>query len=259
MTTPKLNPHKRHIEKTRAVIELVSKFGFASPANITMAVGCKRQGTPTQMVNAGILNSRTMSGLIVLGKGVTAILGLTKREALAADAKQVDIWKVTSNRAAHTLIAQSETLALIQGRIINNPNFEFEKYEVEPQAMGETRRPDVVWYFRDIESNRSFKINVEIELSAKDGRDQDQFFTKLLFAKMITFVVFEEEKLMRRYIQHAKTYHAAGAMPIWKKTNGAWWKLDTQEPIPVKNWHDIYFRIAGKPSLHHLSDLIAKS
>ncbi len=258
MTTPKLNPHVRHQEKIRIVIDLVSKFGFASPANITLAVGTKRQGTPTQMVNAGILNSRSMSGLIVLGKGVTAILGLTKREALAAEAKPVDIWKVTSNRAAHTLIAQSETVLQMQGKIVNNPNLEFEKFEVEPQQLGETRRPDVVWYFFDKKNNQRFKINVEIELSAKDGRDLDQFFTKLLFANVITFVVFEEERLLRRYVEHAKTYHAAGSMPIWKKTNGAWWKLESQEPIPAKRWNDLYFKIANNSKLQPLSDLMNK-
>lgn len=182
--------------------------------------------------------------------------GLTKKAAIDAGVKQVDIWKVRSGRAAHFLIAQSETILAKRGKVGINQEWAFEAYEVESQEVGATICPDVVWHFRNRNNAASTSMNVEVELSGKDGRELDQFYFKLLFAKDVSLVVFEGEELLQRYVSYAQRYKAIGAMPIWKKTNGEWWKLESLEPIPGSRWDRIYFRVAGRHGMPQLSKLI---
>ncbi len=257
MVDPTLNLRLRYQEKVHDVIDLIAHFGFASASNITLATGSSRRGFAKELHEKGILTCRTISGLIVAEKGVASIYGLTKSTAVDAAVKQVDIWKVSSSRAAHALILQAETVRAKRG-LYPNPHIVLVDYKVELKTAGSSVRYDAVWYMRNMRTAETFSVAVEAERSGKkSGLELDLFFTKLLFAPSQSLVIFEAAGLMEDYLRHAQKYKAAGRIPHWKCTNGEWWQLQDPKLIASGRWARVGFRLAGTDFTVRLSDDLA--
>jgi hypothetical protein len=187
-----------------------------------MAAGRTRRGFPTQLMKLGLILSRELTA-------TQTIYGLSKKGAALAGVPKFDIHKVSLSRFEHALTVQEVTLSRIE-------YYDVENYEFEPQELGHSSRPDVVWY---LTNNRKWFF--EIELSSKsivDG-ELDRFFLKLI--SRYTIVVFRDQELLRRYVKHAFRY-SNGGIPEWEKVDGNW--VLTGEIIKVARdvWNHVSFQ-----------------
>jgi hypothetical protein len=244
----KLGTQARHQEKIHLVLMFLAVFGIISPMLINQLSNHTKRGFPLVMLKKGLLICRKVSGLIVLGCGVTVIYGLSKQGAALAGVKQKDIHHIGADRLAHVLIAQHFVIHVMDKKR-NYAGFpmylDLIKFEFEPQTTPKDFRPDLILHFFNLLDETELTFHVEIERTRKHTKQLDRFFNKILFSQHdMTIVVFENESDREFYLRRAKALHEQKFLPQWFQANGAWFS-DTPRRIPQEAWKRVCFKMAG--------------
>ncbi len=246
------NPRTRAQQKTYDVLDIVGKFGFASPGNITLASGAKMRGYGERLHEIGLLTKREVSGLVVEGKAVTKIFGLSRKGADLAGVEPVDIWKVSAARMAHTLIAQRIVIESFRGNGIPFSGIALD-YTVEPQGPGIHFRPDVMLLCQHLaDEDAFFGVYIEVELSGKSGGELDRFFAKLDSLRCV--VHFESPQLMHRYLRKMEEYVIKNELPKWYRRADGIFIPDGVMQFCELNFRHVYFQTRSES--HNLDSLI---
>ena len=235
------SPRQAGLEKARQALDWVYRWGYSSASVLDSLSGAKRRGLSARLVKQGLLKStRTESGGAV--KGVPqAILTLTPlglsdverwRESLLP--YELDAYRYRQDQLRHYMLAQMATAkGLADGRL---GGFATEKELAERSAAG-VKQPDVLWYLPGGNT-----IGVEVELSAKWGRDLDMFVLACLNAIQRdndgvptrfnqVAVASDSPAILKRY----KAAFAPGATyGLWQKdARSRWEKVGTRQ---VPQW-----------------------
>lgn len=239
-----VNPRTRAQQKIQAVLKVIGKFGFASPENITIASGALQRGFGERLYDAGLLTKREVSGLIVEGKSVIKIYGLSKKGADLAGFEPVDIWKLSASRMAHALIAQKITIEAHKKWVIPCVGLAID-YFVEQQGAGVHSRPDVVLMCQNpyLEYHPE-EVMIEVELSAKSGGELERFFAKLHGLNCLVY--FENRTLSARYLNKLATFERKGELPKWYRRADGEHVSDGVIPFYELDYAGIYFRVGGE-------------
>jgi len=230
---------QRSKEQIQKALEFLAKAKFTIAKNLQDVVGRNRRGLPTQLVKKGLLVSRKMP------TGQT-IVGLSSKAAAMMGVKKIDIHKLSPLRVAHSLLVQTEIIALM-GYVVD--------YQFEPQANSHDYRPDA-----GLQITSGLIVDIEAEISPKGIKngEMDRFFLKNLDThtnKTQKRVVFKEESMLECYLTHAKRYYQDG-IPRWIKVNGEWMKLDKVVRFSDKQWSRVMFKMSNDFAIHSLLYLI---
>lgn len=231
------SPRQAGLDKARQALDWVYRWGYSAASVLDGLSGAKRRGLSARLVKQGLLRStRTESGGTV--KGVPqAILTLTPlglsdverwRESLLP--YELDAYRYRQDQLRHHMLAQTATAkALAENRIVG---FATEKELAERSAAG-MKQPDVLWTLPTGQ-----KVGVEVELSAKWGRDLDTFVLACLKAiskgqegKPARFdmvaVVSDSPAILKRY---KAAFEPGATYGLWQKDERSRWeKVGTQQ------------------------------
>lgn len=235
------SPRQAGLDKARQALDWVYRWGYSAASVLDGLSGAKRRGLSARLVKQGLLKStRTESGGTV--KGVPqAILTLTPlglsdverwREYLLP--YELDAYRYRQDQLRHYMLAQMATAkAQAEGLLVG---FSTEKELSERSAAG-VKQPDVLW---NLPTGQ--KVGIEIELSAKWGRDLDTFVLACLKAISkgpegaparfdMVAVVSDSPAILKRY---KAAFEPGANYGIWQKDERSRWeKIDTQK---VPTW-----------------------
>ena len=233
------SPRQRGQEKTRLALDWVYRWGWSTPSTIDLIGGSNRRGLAARLVRVGLLReTRSESGGAV--RGVPAkILTLTevgqseierlRDELLPYDR---DPYRIRQDQLRHYQIAQSATAqSLRDGKIAG---FQTEQEIAEASASG-VKQPDVVWLLPGGQ-----RIGVEIELTAKWGRDLDQFIRASLIALSqqknqqrprfdLIAIVTDSPAILRRY---RSALEPGATFKLWQKDQRNHWQATGPANVP---------------------------
>jgi len=234
------NPRTRGQEKILDVLDIVGKFGFASPENITLASGAKMRGYGERLHKQGLLTKGEVSGLVVKGKAVTKIYGLSKKGAGLVGLEPVDIWKISVSRMAHTLITQKIVIEAFKKSIIPCAGLATD-YTVEPQGAGMHFRPDATLLCHALVEEDAFVgVHIEVELSGKSGGELDRFLAKL--HRSMCLVHFESTQLMNHYLRKLEECDIKNELTKWFKRGDGNYVPDGVLRFAELDFSGVYFQ-----------------
>ncbi|WP_321812826.1 hypothetical protein [Burkholderia sp. BCC1985] len=169
------SPRARGEEKTRIALDWIYRWGWAAPTTLDLLVGTVSRGLGSRLVKRRLLvRTRTEAGGGV--KGVPAWLltlsqvGLEEIERVRDTLLpyELDPYRVRQDHLRHGQLAQLATARnLLKGNLLEG--YLTEK-ELAARSAAGIKQPDVVWVLQS-----GARIAVEVELSAKWGRDLDHF------------------------------------------------------------------------------------
>lgn len=234
------NPRTRAQEKIRDVLNIIGKFGFSSPENITLASRAAMRGYGERLHEAGFLTKREVSGLVVGGKAVSKIYGLSQKGADLTGCDPVDIWKISAGRMAHTLIAQRIVIEGFKKNIIPCAGLAVD-FRVEAYGSGIHFRPDVTLQCQGLmDDGNNVVVYLEVELSGKSGGELDRFYAKL--NRSMCLVHFESPQLMHRYICKLGEFVIKEELPKWFRRADGNYIPDGTLPFDELDLSGVYFQ-----------------
>lgn len=244
-----VNPKTRFNEKLADILQLVGKFGFSSPECITFATGAQSHGFGERLHKKKLLTRRDVAGLVIAGKAVTRIYGLSKQGAQLVGLEPKDIWKVSVPRMAHTLVAQKIALKAFHEQIIPCSGLAID-LRVEEQCRDSPYRYDLTLLCESIYDDEDDEygdnaqnpdaVHVEIELSGKYGAVLDLFFLKLGAKKVLVY--FLDSKLMARYLDKLSKYSREGFMKTWSKKSDGTYVEELNIKFSDLDFSGVFFR-----------------
>lgn len=231
------SPTARGKEKMNAALNWVYRWGSTSSTLIDLVGGAQGRGLAARLVRQGLLaRTRTESGGGLANIPIAILtlteLGLQEAERRSDELLQYDLdpYKVRQVQLRHDYLAQWYTvLALQAGKITD---FLTERQLVQRSAAN-LKQPDVVWL------NEERRTAVEIELSAKWGRNLDQF----VYASILSLLnkqdkprlfdslgIFSDSPAILRRYQAA---FAPGAkLRTWEKDGQRRWVINSELSVP---------------------------
>jgi hypothetical protein len=171
------SPHEVGLEKEREVLTWTYAWDWTSPTIAALVGRDNQNGLASRLVRQGLLKkTRTESGggqagvpaymLTLTSGGVSKVeRHIEKEEQLLR--YNTDPYKINQALLRHDILSQATTVkALREGSITQY----WTPAQYRTKAEFGVKEPDVIWETKEGET-----IAVEIELSAKWGRDIDQF------------------------------------------------------------------------------------
>lgn len=231
-------PRQRGEEKTLTALDWIYRWGWSSPSTVELIGGAKRSGLAARLVRNGLLlSTKTESGGGVRGVP-TSILTLTRlgleeierfREVLLP--YQLDPFRIRQDKLRHDQLAQHLTAkGLLQGTL---QDFHSE-IELAQRSAAAVKQPDVLWVLPDGQ-----RCAVEIELSAKWGRDLDGFVRGCLLALAsreerparfnFVAVVSDSPAIIKRY---QAAFSPGARYGVWQKDERRHWQKTADKTVP---------------------------
>ncbi len=175
------SPRQRGEEKMHAALDWVYRWGWSTPSIIDFVGGNAANGLAARLVKRGLLTkTRTASGGSVKGVPIWLLhlspAGLVEVERVRNELLpyQLDPYRTRQDQLRHYTIAQTATAkSLKTGYVVA---FQTET-ELAQRSSKDTKQPDIVWYLPD-----GIRMAIEVELTAKWGRDLDHFVLACLIA-----------------------------------------------------------------------------
>jgi DNA-binding PadR family transcriptional regulator len=235
------SPRARGDEKMLLALDWIYKWGWASPSTLDLLVGTVGRGLGTRLVKRGLLiKTRTQSGGGV--KGVPAsVLTLSQtgleeieriRESLLP--YELDPYRIRQHQLRHYQLAQLATARnLLKGNLLKS--YLTEK-ELSARSAAGIKQPDVVWILQS-----GAKIAVEVELSAKWGRDLEHFIHACIQSlsqaadgsrprfDMVT-ISTDSRAIVRRY---QAAFQPGSTYSMWKKDAQRRWVVASAAEVPA--------------------------
>lgn len=175
------SPSERGEKKRRRALEWIHRWGYTSPDILRQVVGQAASGYSSKLSRAGLLvESRTQAGGVQKGVPKTVLTlstaGLQEAERFSAQLlryRELDPGRINQHLLRHNILAQQLTLNAMKSGSGND--FMTERMLDHTGDKKDEKKPDVIW---SIDGARKL-FAVEIELTAKWGRDLDDFVLKV--------------------------------------------------------------------------------
>lgn len=227
------SPRARGEEKTRLALDWIYRWGWASPSIVDRLSGAVRRGLAARLVRQGLLvATRTESAGAV--RGVPAKI-LTLSESGQAEVERWrsslipysrDPYRIRQDLLRHNQLAQQVTAtSLLNGSI----RAFLTEQEIANRSEVAQKQPDVVWVHAS-----GKRCAVEVELTAKWGRQFDQFVSSCLLALAGTnarydliAIISDSPAILRRY---AAAFEPGYRYRTWERdARGHWQSVGTRE------------------------------
>lgn len=239
------SPRQIGDESRRKIVDWIYRWGYTSPSLIQQLLGRTSGGYARNLARQGWLVSTKTESRRPAAYYTLSELGLQEATRFSNDLyryPELDSYRVNQQQIRHYLIAQSATLnGLHLGEIIH---YETERMFFPSGDKAGMKRPDVVWH-----TQTGTKIGVEIELSAKWGKDLDKFVLDIERALESTqnkpasynrFAIISDSKaIIDRY---RTAMQPSADLSIWKKNQRHHWVVD--KTISIPSW------LIGKIDFH---------
>ena len=231
------NPTAVGQAKVRQALDWVYRWGWSSSSTLDSLSGAVRRGLSAKLVKLGLLQStRTESGGAVRGVP-QAILTLTKlgvsdvsrwREDLLP--YEIDAYRIKQDHLRHYQLAQTATAkALADGKISNF----FAEKELAQKSAAAVKQPDVLWLVS------GQKVAVEVELSAKWGRDLDRFVAACVQSLTkgsggqsrfdVLALITDSPAIRKRYLA---AFEIGASYALWMKDERGFWVKTGTAKVP---------------------------
>ncbi|CAG0942233.1 hypothetical protein ANRL1_00869 [Anaerolineae bacterium] len=159
---------------------------------------------------------------------------------------EVDPYRVSQQLLRHNLLAQQITAnALLSGAI---ENYETERMFIEGKGQSHIKIPDVAWT-----SSSGLRIAVEVELSAKWGRNLDDFVLNICTglqrgngkrAQCDRFLIMSDSRaIIERY---RMAMQPGTQVNIWAKNQRNHWVIDKTVTVPDWLIQKVDFKLLGE-------------
>lgn len=234
------NARQRGEEKALLALDWVYRWGCSSPSIVDMLSGTAAAGLTARLIRRGLLvKTKTESGggrkdvpnfIVTLSLSGLEEIERVRDELLPYD---LDPFKVRQDQLRHAMIGQAATARNLLGGAISG--FQSETEMAQKSKRG-AKQPDICWLMPD-----SRRIGVEIELSAKWGRDLDEFVSACLIATSRRdetgprfdeiWVVTDSPAIEKRY---TAAFSPGKTVNIWKKNDQRRWVVE--KPANVPDW-----------------------
>lgn len=229
------SPREVGRDKVAAALDWVYRWGWSAASVLDEIGDSKRRGLAARMTKSGLLvATKTQAGGAVRGVPVHMLtlsgLGLAEAERMRETLLpyRLDPARVYQGQLRHDGLTQVATLrALNAGRIT-----EFRTpVEFAEASKPNQKQPDAVWRLASGQ-----RLAVEVELTAKWGRQLDQFVLGCVqsFGEKAAnrvdqiAIVSDSPAILRRY---GAALAAGATVGIWKK-EGSVWKRKELKKIP---------------------------
>ncbi|MEM5449104.1 hypothetical protein [Paraburkholderia guartelaensis] len=229
---------QRGEEKTLRALDWVYRWGCSSPSIVDMLSGAAAAGLAARLVRRGLLvKTKTESGggrkdvpnfILTL-----SVNGLEEAERVRDELLpyELDPFKVRQNQLRHAIIGQAATARnLLSGAITGF----LSEAEMAQKSKRGAKQPDICWLMPD-----GRRVGVEVELTAKWGRDLDEFVGACLFATSRReeagprfeeiWVVTDSPAIARRY---TTAFSPEQTVNIWKKNDQRRWVVEKNAKVP---------------------------
>ena len=232
------SPRARGDEKMRLALDWVYRWGWSSSSTLEIIGGANRSGLAARLVKRGLLRSTaTENG--GAQKGIpAAILTLTETgqqevESFREDLIQYerDPYRIRQDQLRHYQIAQTATANALKLKTITGFMTELESLKKSKSGI---KQPDIIWY------TENGRMGIEVELSAKWGRQMDQFIVSCI-ASLVgdppmlneIAIISNSPAIIKRYKNEFKI---GAKVNIWKKEikeeKIGDWKITETKTIP---------------------------
>lgn len=235
-----ISPRARGAEKTRAALDWIYRWGWASPSVLDLVTDGKRTGLAARLTRQKLINStRTESGGGVQGIPVHMLtltaVGLDEVERMREDLLhyETDPYRIDQTKLRHDQLAQKATINAIKAGTIQSfktPN------ELKAKSEKGVKQPDVLWV-----DSTGQRIGIEVELSAKWDRKLDQFVMGCLLSMKKNpkepkptdvdsiALVSDSKAILKRYTQ---AFQPGEKLAIWEKNERGYWTQNKTTTIP---------------------------
>ena len=230
------SPTARGEEKKRSVLLWILRWGYSTADLVRQVTGRQRNGYARKLVRDGLLREvktewRPGRFYVLTRAGLEAAVQNSEDDICYPE---VDPSRVHVGQMAHYLAAQEKTIkALSLGTI-----FDYKTERMFSEGKKGEKRPDVIWITLD-----STYVGLEVELSAKFGKDLDQFVSRLItslddeqpgrtaFLKQVA-ILAKSDSTLNRYKQ---AMQPGVKLKIWEKSPPRY-VLECRKSIDVPDW-----------------------
>lgn len=229
-------------ERTKLALRWIYDWGWSSPQVLEILANSNRNSVAARLARRGLINrTRTESGgghrdvpayiLTLTKEGVEEVeRWLTNPAHLLP--YEVDPYRVNQSILRHDTIAQMATAKALRGDAIHSYRTE---RQLAQQSQAGVKQPDVLWLQHLDDKNRHL-MAIEVELSAKWGRDLDQFIhgcvTSLTgdsarFHKIM--LISDSPAIITRYKSAMK---GGSEYDLWEKDARRYWVVADTTEVP---------------------------
>lgn len=243
-----MSPRQLGVESKLKVIAWTYRWGYTSATIVQLLLKRTSAGYAQRLARQGwLISTKTVSG-IPASFFTLSEQGLQEAERHSTSLyryPEINPYKVNQQQIRHYLLAQTATInALMMSLIVS---YETERmFAKDGDRLGE-KRPDVVW-----QNQKAQRIAVEIELSAKWGRDLDEFVLGIVRAlqssndkpaKFSRFaIVTDSPAIQKRY---SNAMQPGTDLSLWKKDNRQHWAIEKTVKVPDWLINKVDFHLLG--------------
>ena len=221
-------------ESRLKVIQWLYNWGYTTSTTIQTLVNRTSGGYAKKLCAQGwLIHTKTASGTPA-GFYTLSQKGLEEAErhsSLLYPYKEINPFRVDQLKIRHDTFAQSATLNVLRAGVIIG--HETERMLMIDGDKSDKKRPDVVWTTKS-----QLRIGIEIELTAKWGRDLDDFISKIAHglssiedepSSYSRFsIISDSPAIIDRYKEAIKP---GALVSSWKKSPRNHWIQDKTEPV----------------------------
>ena len=228
------SPLARAEEKTKIALDWIYRWRWSAPSTLDLLVGITGRGLGARMVKQHLL-IRTATASGGGRKGVPAsILTLSKigleeieRERETLLPYELDPYRIRQDQLRHDHLAQVATAKNILNGSVQS--FLTEK-ELAAKSTLNAKQPDIVWRLRT-----GITMAVEVELSAKWGRDFDHFIHGVVESLEkqrfdVVLIATDSRAILNRY---KAALEPRTPYQIWHKDAQRRWMVKNTAEVPV--------------------------
>ncbi|RQY17967.1 hypothetical protein DF105_29160 [Burkholderia stagnalis] len=244
-----MSPRERGVEKTKAALTWLYRWGWSSPTLIDRIGGNKSGGLCARLLKAGLVQrERTAAGGVALDVPVWIItltpLGLQEIERFERQLVmyEPEIVRVRQEQIRHDYLVQLETIKRLDRGEIHGFNTPL---QLRARSEDGVKQPDAIWL-----TPENCRVAVEMELTAKWGRHFDQFIVRLLRGVRLNqeannlfdsvLILSDSPALLERY---EAALQPGNTVQIWTQTKDRKWVEQRMSKVPIYNTDLIEFEL----------------
>lgn len=231
------SPRQIGEESRQLVFEFIYRFGFTSADLLLLLLGRTAGGYAQKLVKQGWLTeTKTASGYPVAAFYTLSITALEEAERQAERLLpyvELDPFRVPQHLIKHNLIVQQMTINALRAGKING--YKTERMISTNGCTAGTKLPDVAWITKS-----NHLIGIEVELSARWGRDLDDFILKIIRslvsdenrpAQYSRFEIATDSPAIKA--RYEASIKPGAVVTQWKKNNRNHWVVDKTYQVPA--------------------------
>lgn len=235
------SPRKVGQEKTLEALTLIYRWGWSTPTIIDRYVNFGRRGLSARLVKNGLTKKERTEAYGGIKDMPLYIITLTEAGVNEVEASLSELNPYEpfffKNQLMHDLRVQDITLDNL--RTYDDDNWIMSGYktprELAKQSEAGKKQPDSSWEFMHTNGTDFMDVAIELELSAKNGRELDRTIFSIIKALEnkqydLFFIFSPSQAILERY---RKALTPGARLQIWKKNNARHWvegnKIDIKQ------------------------------